>query len=152
MCRVCRERFPRHLLQRKPLVSDPGMHHGTCVTHVLWCMSGSLTCGGEENVPGISGACATRTFAYLASDSLRPWTGIQCTVCPMKYAYGFVVPCLVMDIWILNELMCDLIFFSVASLALRHHFGNDEITMNDTGKIDLYYTIIQHIFWTVYIV
>ena len=23
-------------------VSDPGMHHGTCVTHVPWCMSGSL--------------------------------------------------------------------------------------------------------------
>ena len=24
-------------------VGDPGMHHGTCVTHVPWCMSGSLT-------------------------------------------------------------------------------------------------------------
>ena len=24
-------------------VSDPDMHHGTCVTHVPWCMSGSLT-------------------------------------------------------------------------------------------------------------
>ena len=35
--------FPRHRLQRKPLVSDPGMHHDTCVTHVPWCMSGSLT-------------------------------------------------------------------------------------------------------------
>ena len=50
--------FPRHRLQRKPLVSDPGMHHGTCVTHVPWCMSGSLTRGGGENVPGIPGACA----------------------------------------------------------------------------------------------
>ena len=39
----CRERFPRHRLQRKPLVSDPGIHHGTCVTHVPWCMSGSLS-------------------------------------------------------------------------------------------------------------
>ena len=29
--------FPRHQLQRKPLVSDPDMHHGTCVTHVPWC-------------------------------------------------------------------------------------------------------------------
>ena len=46
MRRECRERFPRHRLQRKPLVSDPGMHHGTCVTHVPWCMSGSLNCGG----------------------------------------------------------------------------------------------------------
>ena len=36
------ERFPRHRLQTKPLVSDPGMHHGTCVTYVPWCISGSL--------------------------------------------------------------------------------------------------------------
>ena len=50
--------FPRHRLQRKPLVSNPDMHHGTCVTHVPWCMSGSLTRGGGENVPGIPGACA----------------------------------------------------------------------------------------------
>ena len=34
------------------------MHHGTCVTHVPWCMSGSLTCGDGENVPCIPGACA----------------------------------------------------------------------------------------------
>ena len=26
-----------------PRVSDSGMHHGTCVTHVPWCMSGSIT-------------------------------------------------------------------------------------------------------------
>ena len=50
--------FPRRWIQRKLLVSDHGMHHGTCVTHVPWCMSGSLTCGDGENVPGIPGACA----------------------------------------------------------------------------------------------
>ena len=50
--------FPRRWFQRKPLVSDHGMHHGTCVTHVPWCMSGSLTCGDGKNVPGILGACA----------------------------------------------------------------------------------------------
>ena len=49
---------PRRQFQRKPLVSDPGMHHGTCVTHVPWCMSGSLTCDDGGNVPGIPGACA----------------------------------------------------------------------------------------------
>ena len=48
-----RERFPRHRLQRKPLVSDPSMHHGSCVTHMPWCMSRSQTRGGGENVPGI---------------------------------------------------------------------------------------------------
>ena len=70
MRRECRERFPRHWLQRKPLVSGPGMHHGTCVTHVPWCMLGSLTCSGGENVPGIPGACTTSNFAYLVRDPL----------------------------------------------------------------------------------
>ena len=28
-----------------PQASDPDMHHGTCVTHVPWCMPGSLTSG-----------------------------------------------------------------------------------------------------------
>ena len=42
MRRECRERFVHYWLQWKPPVSDPGMHHGTCVTHVPWCMSGSL--------------------------------------------------------------------------------------------------------------
>ena len=30
-------------LSLPPRVSDPDMHHGTCVTHVPWCMPGSLT-------------------------------------------------------------------------------------------------------------
>ena len=66
LCQECRERLPRHRLQRKPVVSNPGMHHGTCVTHVPWCMSESLTRGGGENVLGIPGSCATRNFTYLA--------------------------------------------------------------------------------------
>ena len=44
----CRERFLRHRLQSKPLVSQPGMHHDTHVTDVPWCMPGSLAhCGGK---------------------------------------------------------------------------------------------------------
>ena len=70
MRRECREHFPRHRLQRKPLVSDPAMHHSTCVAHVPWCMSGSLARGGGENVLGIPGACATRNFTYLARGPL----------------------------------------------------------------------------------
>ena len=67
MPRECWERFPRHWLeQSKPLVSDPGMHHVTCVTHASWCMSRSLIRGGGENVYGIPGACATRNFAYMS--------------------------------------------------------------------------------------
>ena len=66
MRRECRERFPRHRLQRKTLVSDPDMHHGACVTHEPWCMSGSLSPGCEGNVPVIPGACKTRIFPYLS--------------------------------------------------------------------------------------
>ena len=51
---------------------------GTCVTHVTCCMSGSLTRGGGENVPGIPSARATRDFTYLARDSL-PINRIQYT-------------------------------------------------------------------------
>ena len=62
MCREFRERFP--------LASDPAMHHGTCVTHVPWCMSESLTRGGGKNVPGIPGTSATCNFLYLTRGPL----------------------------------------------------------------------------------
>ena len=48
----------REYRERAPRVSDPDMYHCTCVTHVPWCMSGSLTSrvfskvSGGENVPG----------------------------------------------------------------------------------------------------
>ena len=58
-------------------VSDAGMHHGTSVTHVPWCMPASLTGGFlwsrrgvGGNLPGIPGACATRNFTYLVRG---PW-------------------------------------------------------------------------------
>ena len=60
-----------------PPVSDPNMHHGTCVTHVPWCMPGSLTIGflwsrWQENVSGIPGACTTHNFAYLVRGPSEP--------------------------------------------------------------------------------
>ena len=70
MHQECRERFSCHWLQRKPPVIDHGMHHVTCVRHVLWCMSGLLTHG--ENVPGITSACATRNFTCLARGPYHP--------------------------------------------------------------------------------
>ena len=66
------EPFSPQPTQRKPLLSDSSMHHGTCVAHVPWYMSGSLTRGDGENVPGIPGACATRNFAYLARGPCPP--------------------------------------------------------------------------------
>ena len=65
MRRECRERFPR---QR-------GLAIPTCITARAWrmcrdaCRDRKLAVcfevGGEENVPGIPRACATRNFAYL---------------------------------------------------------------------------------------
>ena len=51
MRREWREHFPRHRLQGKPLVSDPSMHHGTCMTHVPWCMPGSIIRGAGKTFP-----------------------------------------------------------------------------------------------------
>ena len=82
--------FPRRRFKRKPLVSDPGMHHGTCVTHVPWCMSGSLTCGDGENVPGIPGACApailriwqeAHACTYLAPQKFLFHTNVSYNIC-----------------------------------------------------------------------
>ena len=57
MRREYRERFSCHQLQSKQHVSDPGMHHDTCVTHVPWCMSGSLTCGCGKTFPASRCMC-----------------------------------------------------------------------------------------------
>ena len=93
MRRECPERFPRHRIQRKSLVNDPGMHHDTCVTHGPWCMSASLNRGGAENVPGIPGACATQNFTYLARGPCGLWLlPIQASNClyQAEYFYSWV--------------------------------------------------------------
>ena len=77
MRRECRERFPRHRLQRKPLVRYPGMHHGTCVTHVPWCMSGYLTRGGGETFPAFP--------AHAQHAILRIWQEAHWQV-PVRYS------------------------------------------------------------------
>ena len=68
MRRECQERFPRHRLQRQPLVSGPGMHHGTCVMHVPWYMSRSLTRGGEKTFPAHAQPAILRNWQEAHSD------------------------------------------------------------------------------------
>ena len=78
MRRKCRERYPRHWLQSKPLVGDPGMHHSTCVTHVPWCMSGSLTRSGGEKFPAYAQPAILRIWKkFHANQILR----IRCLLC-----------------------------------------------------------------------
>ena len=83
ICQECLERFLGHRLQRKLFVSGPGMHRGTNVTHVPWCLSGSLTRVGGENVPGIRGACATHNVMYIVRGPLyqRWWPNLLTYIC-----------------------------------------------------------------------
>ena len=73
MGRECRERFPRHRRWAIPTFITARASH---VTHVPWCMPGSLTSGclwnrrRGKNVPSIPGACTTCNFTYLVRG---PW-------------------------------------------------------------------------------
>ena len=71
MRRECQEHFPCHQLQSKSLVSDPDMHHGTCVMQVPWCMLGSLTDDSGKTFPA---------FPALAQPAiLRIWKEVHFT-------------------------------------------------------------------------
>ena len=75
-----------------PRVSDPDMHHGTCATHRPWCIPGSLTSSfllswWLENVPGITGSCATRYFTYL---SKGPWLQVSSLLSPPRWFNFFI--------------------------------------------------------------
>ena len=81
-----------------PRISDPDMHHGTCVTHVPWCKPGSLTgqVGDGENVSGISSACTTRNFPYLVR-------GPRWTQVPSGRRYQGYVSLTILTIYIENN-------------------------------------------------
>ena len=63
--------FPATDFKGTASYSYPSMHHGTCATHMPWCMPRSLTRNGGENVPSIPGPCAIRNFAYLATGTSK---------------------------------------------------------------------------------
>ena len=99
---ACWERFsPLRRLLRKLLVSDPGMHHSTCVMHVQWCMSGSLTCGDGD--PGIPSACAPAI--------LRIWPEAHDTIfrnCRQKEGLSLILNPRIMLIWWNKNRSCEL--------------------------------------------
>ena len=72
-----------------PRISDPDMHHGTCVTHVPWCMPGSLTSGFLWSRRRGEMFPATCNFTYLVRG---PWHGtlqldISCGVAMTSVGY-----------------------------------------------------------------
>ena len=69
-----------------PRVNNSDMHHGTWVTHVPWCMSGSLTCGflwsrWRGTRSRHSGACSTHNFTYLVRGPRSPVKSLACYWC-----------------------------------------------------------------------
>ena len=56
---------PRRRFQRKPLVSDPGMHHGTCDTHVLDAC--------RDRLPAVAGKTFPAFPAHAQPAILRIW-------------------------------------------------------------------------------
>ena len=92
MRRECRERSPRHQLQRKPPVSDPAMHHGTCVPHVVHVGIANPWWWGKRS----RHARYMRSPQFYVSDK-RPMliahlssvsNGVRETNCKAKYRYG----------------------------------------------------------------
>ena len=69
-------------LSPSPQVSDPDMHHGTCVTHVPWCMPGSLTSGSLWNWR--RGKTFPAFPAHAQPAMLRIWQEAHCS---WLYAY-----------------------------------------------------------------
>ena len=74
MRRECRERFPRHRG-----LAMTNMHHGTRVTHMPWCMPGSLTSGflwslWREKCSRHFRRMCTHNFTYLVR---APWNRQQ---------------------------------------------------------------------------
>ena len=51
-------------------VSDPDMHHGTCVTHVPWCMPGSLNSSFLRNWRGKGGGGTLPAFPAHAQPAI----------------------------------------------------------------------------------
>ena len=86
-----------------PPVSDPDMHHGTCVTHVPWCMPGSLNSGFPLK------SVAGKTFpAFQAHAQPSHWNeGIQTDT-----------RCSTNEGWIENNVWTTVVNFNVATRVL----------------------------------
>ena len=89
MCRERRERIPCHRLQSKPLLSDPGVHHDTCVTHdVMHVGIANLRWRGKRSRH--SRRYTTRNFLYLVRG---PWNTNERIDTYLNLRINYVVIC-----------------------------------------------------------
>ena len=132
MRRECQERFVRHRLQKKPLVSAPGMHHGTYMTHVPLCMSRSLTSGGGETFPAFP--------AHAQPSILRIWPIVWVgSVCVFIWLYRLVqIKVLLpwsLSFWLFNLHVCS---------DFKTRYGNTIATVCNPLK----YILTRHVEYT----
>ena len=119
-------------LSPPPWVSDPNMHHGTCVTHVPWCMLGSLTCGflwsrwrGKRSW----NSWHMRNLQFCVSGK-RPIHEDMCVFC-FVFGYTIVFGRLIL-------IICP--YWNAVSLALGNHIvcgysTVNDVTLTNMGKI-----------------
>ena len=136
--------FPRHRLQSRPPVSDPGMHHGTCVTHVPWCMSGSLTRGGGKHNTGIPSASASGYFTYLAR-------GQSATLFKELYLCWWCSSALDLYIWsMFTPKLFQIFFCQGLFINSQYNYTNwlDPVNTNDAWQLVLCNHIIGKSIWS----
>ena len=111
-----------------PWVSDPDMQHGTCMTHVPWCMPGSLTNSflwsrWRGKILGILGACAIRNFTYLARG---PWAHLE--------QYHELVPRSPAGVWNV---------YHNCNFKRSSHMTNEPTLGNHVGSYCIYMTFVD---------
>ena len=145
MRRECRERFPHHRFQRKPLVSDP-------VTHVPWCLSGiaDLRWRGKRSRHSrrvrdlqfdVSGKRPIlRINVYYMSLSLPMITRVSSARIPMRLWlwWAQAVSHCTQDIWWDGIAITD-------TLIVQLSYKIWPVVVKDTNGTPLYYT--KTVFW-----
>ena len=126
--------FPRRRFQRKPLVGDPGMHHGTCVTHVPWCMSGPLTCSDGESIPGIPGACAPAILRIWQEAHSLPEYTIQNKFIIFTRRLSFAALIAIPSV---NQVESDAHFYDVRGLKLLNDYKTAAQTQTNSTQMFL---------------
>ena len=121
MRRECWERFPP-----PQQVSDPEMHHGTCVPHVPRCMPGSLTSGSFEVGGG------KKRFRHSRRMRNRNFTYVVRGICQSKlHEFSFdIFQCIVCEIltillksWFV--MACKIIFYITVNFHVPMVYLND---------------------------
>ena len=144
-------------------VSDPDMHHGTCVTYVPWCMPGSLTScflwsqwhekRSRHSLRMLRSpqfyASGKRPMHYICLQSdLKYWSicakAPQNIDIPSGYHITYTCLCLVL-LWICSiTVLCRLMYYSVRinsitlgiALLIQCHWTNPEWYRSITVLVD----------------